>query len=294
MDATSLDEPRRDYAEGLEAGISGLRVGVVREAFGEGRRTGRAGERAERDRPPRRTRRRGRRGHPAAHRLRALRVLPDRPVGGLVEPGAVRRRPVRAARRRLGLGRDDDEDPRRGLRRRGQAPDHARHVRAVGRLLRGLLRPGAEGPNADHPRLRARVRRVRRPRLAHVADHGVPDRRASGRPDGDVPLRRVHDPGQPVRDAGDHDPERSRRARAAGRGAAHRAGPPGGAAAAGGLGARAGDRVRRPSLRSSPNSPPSTARVRPGSPDAEPTRSPRRARHRPRPAPPAVRRPPRR
>ncbi len=36
MDATSLDEPRRDYAAGLEEGISGLRVGVVREAFGEG------------------------------------------------------------------------------------------------------------------------------------------------------------------------------------------------------------------------------------------------------------------
>ena len=36
MDATSLDEPRRDYTEGLEGEISGLRVGVVREAFGEG------------------------------------------------------------------------------------------------------------------------------------------------------------------------------------------------------------------------------------------------------------------
>jgi aspartyl-tRNA(Asn)/glutamyl-tRNA(Gln) amidotransferase subunit A len=36
MDATSLDTPRRDYAEGLEEGIAGLRFGVVREAFGEG------------------------------------------------------------------------------------------------------------------------------------------------------------------------------------------------------------------------------------------------------------------
>jgi aspartyl-tRNA(Asn)/glutamyl-tRNA(Gln) amidotransferase subunit A len=36
MDATSLDTRRRDYGEGLEAGISGLRFGVVREAFGEG------------------------------------------------------------------------------------------------------------------------------------------------------------------------------------------------------------------------------------------------------------------
>ena len=38
--------------------------------------------------------------------------------------------------------------PRGRLRRRGQAPHHARHVRAVGRLLRRLLRQGAEGPPA--------------------------------------------------------------------------------------------------------------------------------------------------
>ena len=36
-----------------------------------------------------------------------------------------------------------------GLRRRGQAPDHARHLRALLRLLRRLLRPGAEGAHAD-------------------------------------------------------------------------------------------------------------------------------------------------
>jgi aspartyl-tRNA(Asn)/glutamyl-tRNA(Gln) amidotransferase subunit A len=36
MDATSLDTPRRDYTEGIDGGIDGLRVGVVREAFGEG------------------------------------------------------------------------------------------------------------------------------------------------------------------------------------------------------------------------------------------------------------------
>jgi len=36
LDATSLDTPRRDYTQGLEDGISGLRFGVVREAFGKG------------------------------------------------------------------------------------------------------------------------------------------------------------------------------------------------------------------------------------------------------------------
>jgi aspartyl-tRNA(Asn)/glutamyl-tRNA(Gln) amidotransferase subunit A len=36
MDATSLDEPRRDYTRRLDEAISGLRIGVVKEAFGEG------------------------------------------------------------------------------------------------------------------------------------------------------------------------------------------------------------------------------------------------------------------
>jgi aspartyl-tRNA(Asn)/glutamyl-tRNA(Gln) amidotransferase subunit A len=40
MDATSLDTPRRDYTEGLEEGVAGLRVGVITEAFGEGVESG--------------------------------------------------------------------------------------------------------------------------------------------------------------------------------------------------------------------------------------------------------------
>jgi aspartyl-tRNA(Asn)/glutamyl-tRNA(Gln) amidotransferase subunit A len=35
-DATSLDGEPRDYTDGLDAGIDGLRVGVIAEAFGEG------------------------------------------------------------------------------------------------------------------------------------------------------------------------------------------------------------------------------------------------------------------
>ena len=45
------------------------------------------------------------------------------------------------------------EDARGGLRRRGQAPHHARHVRALGRLLRGLLRPRAARAHEDRRRL---------------------------------------------------------------------------------------------------------------------------------------------
>ena len=36
MDATSLDQPRRDYTEGIDGDVDGLRVGVVKQAFGEG------------------------------------------------------------------------------------------------------------------------------------------------------------------------------------------------------------------------------------------------------------------
>ena len=36
MDATSLDRPRTDYTLGIDEGIRGIRVGVVKEAFGEG------------------------------------------------------------------------------------------------------------------------------------------------------------------------------------------------------------------------------------------------------------------
>jgi aspartyl-tRNA(Asn)/glutamyl-tRNA(Gln) amidotransferase subunit A len=38
---------------------------------------------------------------------------------------------------------------------RGEAPHHDRHLCALGRLLRRLLRAGAEGPHADQARFRA-------------------------------------------------------------------------------------------------------------------------------------------
>ena len=45
-----------------------------------------------------------------------------------------------------------------GVRRRGEAPHHSRHLRAVRRVLRRLLRFGAEGPHADQAGLRERLR----------------------------------------------------------------------------------------------------------------------------------------
>ena len=84
---------------------------------------------------------------------------------------ARRRRPDRAVRAHA----------RRGLRRRAEAAHHARHVRALGRLLRGVLRPGAEGADADHPRARRAVRALRRARVADVADGRVRARREDRR-----------------------------------------------------------------------------------------------------------------
>jgi aspartyl-tRNA(Asn)/glutamyl-tRNA(Gln) amidotransferase subunit A len=85
--------------------------------------------------------------------LRALRhalLLPHRARGGLVEPRTVRRRAVRPPRGRSELPGDGRPNPRRGLRRRAEAPDHARDVRPLGGLLRRLLRPGPEGADAHH------------------------------------------------------------------------------------------------------------------------------------------------
>ena len=62
----------------------------------------------------------------------ARRLLPDRARRVLVEPRPLRRRALRPARRRRRRpARHVHRDARGGLRRRGQAPHHARHLRAV-------------------------------------------------------------------------------------------------------------------------------------------------------------------
>ena len=66
------------------------------------------------------------------------------------------------------------------VRRRGQAPHHARHLRPVGRLLRRLLRQGAEGPPADRRRLRPGLRARRR--AAHARRRRRSPSRSATRP----------------------------------------------------------------------------------------------------------------
>ena len=128
-----------------------LRVGVPRELNeAEGIEPGVKAAVERGDRPLPRARRRGGGVRAAAlGRVRAALLLPDRARGGVVEPRALRRRPLRPARRRRRATaswstRTRDER----LRRRAEAPHHARHVRALGRLLRRVLRPGAEGADA--------------------------------------------------------------------------------------------------------------------------------------------------
>ena len=154
---TRSTRPRSGLDGGIELPESrGPRGPAVRRARGA-RRGGARPRRARRLRgdggDDRGARRRDRRGRPAARRARHLRLLRDRPGRGVLESRPLRRRPLRPARgRRRRPDRDVRGDPRRGLRRRGQAADHARHLRALLGLLRRLLRPGAEGPHADRRR----------------------------------------------------------------------------------------------------------------------------------------------
>ena len=82
----------------------------------------------------------------------------------------------RARRRALARGAVH-ADARRRVRHRAEAPDHAGHLRAARRLLRGVLRQGAARAAQDRRRLHGGVRDVRRHRHADVAGAGVQVRR---------------------------------------------------------------------------------------------------------------------
>ena len=152
-------------------------------------------------------------------RLRPARLLRAGPGRGLLQPVALRRGPLRDPGRRRRRRGHDAGHPGRRLRPRGQAPDHARHLRPVGRLLRRLLRPGPEGPHPHHQRLRRRLPALRRPPRGDHALDGLRHRSQGGRPHGHVPVRRLHGPVQPGRSPGHLHPLRRRRRRPAHRGA---------------------------------------------------------------------------
>ena len=129
-DATSLDEDVPDYLAGLDDGVEGLRVGVVAEAFGEGVEPGvRDAVRASVDRLAALGAEVGEATLPhAEYTLSAYYLIaPSEASSNLARYDGVRYG-YRAEGRRL--RRDDVADARRGLRPGGEAPDHARHLRA--------------------------------------------------------------------------------------------------------------------------------------------------------------------
>ena len=103
-DSTSIPRPVAPAVsaarDGAGGDLTGVRVGVVRELGGEGYQAGVLASFEEAVGTLQGSRRRGRRGVLPALRVRAGRLLPDRAERVLVQPGPLRRRALRPARRR--------------------------------------------------------------------------------------------------------------------------------------------------------------------------------------------------
>ncbi|EUA13999.1 glutamyl-tRNA(Gln) amidotransferase subunit A [Mycobacterium xenopi 4042] len=160
-DSTSIGAPVPDVVGRPRSARTEICAGAHRGGPPAAQRRGlparRAGVVQRRRRTVDRTRRRGERSRLPALRLRAGGLLPDLAVGGVEQPGAVRRDALWAAsrrRRHAQRRRGDGVDSRRRVRPRSQAAHHDWHLCAVGRLLRRLLQPGAKGPHLDRPRPR--------------------------------------------------------------------------------------------------------------------------------------------
>ena len=165
-DSTSANVEVPDYLEQLEGGVAGLRVGVVTRVDGRGHRPRRPRGRPGGRRGSGGRGGRGGGGEPAALQVRAAGLLHHRAGGGLIEPGPLRRGALRLEGPGRRGARDVPQYARGRLRGRGEAEDHARHLRSVIRLLRCVLCPGPEGPHEDHRGLPGRLlalRRARRP-----------------------------------------------------------------------------------------------------------------------------------
>ena len=100
---------------------------------------------------------------------------------------------------------------------RGDAPDRSWQLRAEFRLLRRLLPEGARSSRTDCTRFRRSVQIGGRDHHTRIAVSRIQARREDQRPTSDVPVRYLHDHGQPSGHRGDERALRQDTGRAAGR-----------------------------------------------------------------------------
>ena len=211
-DSTSIDVEVPDVVGAAKAGangdLRGVRVGVVKQLRGEGYQPGvlasfeaavkqlteLGAEVSEVDCP---------------HFDHALAAY------YLILPSEVSSNLARFDAMRYGLRVGDDgthsaEEVMALTRAAGFGPEVKRRIMIgayalVGRLLRRLLQPGAEGADVDRPGPRGGLPLRRRVGDADDTDHRVRAGREGRRPAGDVPVRPVHpaaEPGRPLRHVG--------------------------------------------------------------------------------------------
>ena len=115
-DSTSIDRPVPDYRASLTGDVRGLTIGVPAEYRMEGMPAEIEALWAEGVRWFRDAGRHGRRHLAPAHQVRAAHLLHRGAGGGVLQPRALRRRPLRAARRGRRSGGDVRPHPGCGLR----------------------------------------------------------------------------------------------------------------------------------------------------------------------------------
>ena len=224
-DATSLDRPAQDYSEGIDAGASGLRVGVVTEAFGEGVEPGvRDAVRAASTASSGSARRCDEVSLPHTdYALSAYYLIaPSEASSNLARYDGVRygyraegaRDAIEMMTKTRGEGFGAEVKRRIMLGTYALSAGYYEAYYGQAQKVRTLI-------IRDY---RAGVRRLRRPGLPDLADDGVPDRGAVGRSTRHVSVGSLHDSGEPRGRAGHFDPLRPRRRRPAGRISAHNQG----------------------------------------------------------------------
>ncbi len=139
-------------------------------------------------------------------------LLRHRAGRGVEQSRPLRRRALRPPLRGSGVARRPVlAQPRRRLRRRGQAPHPDRHLRAVGRLLRCVLPARAACAPPDRERFLRGVQAGRPDRRTDRADGRIQARRKIRRSARDVRRRRQYGRREPRRPAGDFDSRRLQR-----------------------------------------------------------------------------------